>query len=65
MLSEVEARGTAIGRAARDRAVGRLAARVRDAAPEVGMTVTADGVTLTGRGVLDDPRLTWIGSLMR
>lgn len=65
MLSGVAARAEAIGEDACDRAVERLADRIRAAAPDVRMIVTDDGVTVTGRGVLSDPRLMWIGSLMR
>lgn len=65
MVSGLETRGAAIARAARDRAVARLAERVRDAAPDLRVTVEGEGVTVNGRGVLSDPRLMWIGSLLR
>lgn len=65
MLSGVAARGAAIAEAARDRTVVRLADRVREAAPDARVAITNEGVAVNGRGVLRDPRLLWIGSLLR
>lgn len=66
MLSALVTRAERIGAARRREAIGRLAAAIRDAAPDRQVAADDDdGVTVTGRGVLDDPRLRWIGSLLR
>jgi hypothetical protein len=65
MLSGLEARGTAIGEKRVGALVEELAQRVASAAPDLRVEAAADGVTITGRGVTGDPRLVWIGSLLR
>ncbi|RDE04806.1 hypothetical protein [Sphingomonas aracearum] len=54
-----------IGEQAERRGAGRVAAAVRGAVP--GATVREEGsrVVIEGRGVLDEPALRWIGSLVR
>jgi len=64
-MSALEDRGAAIGEAARGRAVARLAARLAEEAPHARVVADDQSVTVTGRGVLRDPRLVWIGSLLK
>jgi hypothetical protein len=64
-MSALEERGAAIAEEARTRAVATLAARLAAEVPEAAVVASDEGVTVTGRGVLRDPRLTWIGSLLR
>lgn len=63
------ARADALARAARTRAVARIAAAVGDALPGIEVTTEGGAVVLSGRGLarrlLADPRLRWIGSLGR
>ena len=54
-----------IAEGARRRVIARLAARLRDELPEAEVTERADGVRLRGRRILRNPRLVWIGSLLR
>ncbi len=58
-----------IARAAEARAIARVAARMREALPGVAVTETADGVTLSGRGLLerawDDAALRWVAEVVR
>ena len=65
MLSALLTRAERIAATRRRAAIRRLAAAIRDAAPDRRVESDEDGVTVTGRGVLDDPRLRWIGSLLR
>lgn len=65
MLSEVEARGIAAGKAAADGARARVAAVLRAELPDVAVGIEGEGVVLSGRISPDDPRLRWIGSALR
>ncbi|WP_375397139.1 hypothetical protein [uncultured Sphingomonas sp.] len=64
-MTALEARAQAIAEARRDAAIAKLADRLRAALPGVRVEQRDDGVTLIGRRLSRDPRLTWIGSLMR
>lgn len=67
MLERLEARGAAAGARAAARLRARLAASID--LPGVTVTQTDDGVRLEGRGLLQrawrDPRLRWLGRLVR
>ncbi len=63
-MTGLEARGQALGEAARRRATGRLAGQLR-ALPGIAVEVSEAGLVVSGRGVLRDPRLVWIGSWFR
>lgn len=65
MMDALEDRGRAVGEAAAARVRGRVAAALRETLPEVAVDVVGDDVVLTGRITPDDPRLRWIGSLLR
>lgn len=65
MIAGLLARGRRIGEAARRRSIVRLAAQLRAVRPDARVAEERDGVTVTGRGVLRDPRLIWIGSWLR
>ncbi len=65
MLSALEARGRAAGVAAAERARVRVAAALRAALPGVAVGIQGEEVVLSGRIAADDPRLRWIGSLLR
>jgi hypothetical protein len=45
--------------------VAALALRIAAEAPDRQVMVEGDAVVVTGRGVFEDPRLQWIGSLLR
>ncbi len=45
--------------------IAELAARIAEAVPEAEVEPREDGVVVRGRGVLSDPRLRWIGGLLR
>lgn len=64
-MSAIEDRGAAIGEVARERAVTRLTARLAAEVPHARVVADDQGVTVTGRGILRDPRLVWIGSLLK
>ncbi|HEX4695716.1 hypothetical protein [Sphingomonas sp.] len=64
-MSALEDRGAAIGEAARERTVARLAARLSEEVPHAAVVSDDQGVTVSGRGILRDPRLVWIGSLLK
>lgn len=64
-MNAVDERARAIGAAARARIIDRLAARLRAEAPDLTVGATTDGVTVEGRRAARDPRLAWIGSLVR
>lgn len=64
-MSALEDRGTVIAERERERAVARLAARLSEEVPHARVAADDHGVTVTGRGVLRDPRLVWIGSLLK
>jgi len=64
-MDALEDRGRAIGEAAAARARARVAATLRETLPEVAVDVVGDDVVLTGRIAPDDPRLRWVGSLVR
>lgn len=64
-MSALKDRARAVGEAARVRAIGRLAARLRNEASDLVVSETADGVIIEGRRATRDPRLAWIGSLLR
>lgn len=63
------ARGRSIADAAVAAERERIAARIGEEMPDLGVTVTDAGIELTGRGLaarlLDEPLLRWIGSLAR
>ena len=61
----IERKGAAIADRARDAAIARLAARIGAEAPDHDVSVEEGGIAITGRRVLSDPRLVWIGSLAR
>jgi hypothetical protein len=65
MRDALEDRARLIGEAAAARVRGRAAAALREALPDVAVEVVGDDVVLTGRIAPDDPRLRWIGSLLR
>ncbi|WP_029623588.1 hypothetical protein [Sphingomonas sp. PAMC 26617] len=65
MMDALEERARLIGEAAAARARGRVAATLRETLPEVAVDVAGEDVVLTGRIAPDDPRLRWIGSLLR
>jgi hypothetical protein len=65
MMKALEDRGRAIGAAAAARVRGRVAVTLRETLPDVAVDVVGDDVVLTGRIAPDDPRLRWIGSLLR
>lgn len=65
MLSALEARGRAAGAAAAEHARARLAEALRAALPGVAVGIEGEEVVLSGRISADDPRLLWIGSLLR
>lgn len=61
----VERRGQAIAAVAANRARARVAAALREALPGVAVEIVGEDVVLVGRVRADDPRLRWIGSLLR
>jgi hypothetical protein len=63
-MERLEARGRAIGEAARRRAVRRLAERLSEVR-EVRVEAEAERVTVWGRGLWRMPGLRWIGGLLR
>ncbi|WP_242183880.1 hypothetical protein [Sphingomonas sp. CARO-RG-8B-R24-01] len=65
MLTMVEQRGDAIAAAAADRARCRVAAALRAALPGILVEISGAEIVLVGRIAPDDPRLRWIGSLVR
>ncbi|WP_010214786.1 hypothetical protein [Sphingomonas sp. PAMC 26621] len=65
MMDTLEERARAIGEAAAARVRGRVAATMRETLPDVAVDVVGDDVVLTGRITPDDPRLRWIGSVLR
>lgn len=65
VLSAVLVAGQAAGEAAAGRARDRPAAVLRAELPEVAVTVQDEHVVLSGRVTPDDPRLRWVGSLLR
>lgn len=69
MLSALEARGRAIGAEAQARAMASTAARLREALPDVAVTIEESAVLLSGRGLLrrlaEDARVRWIGGMLR
>ncbi|MET3761672.1 hypothetical protein [Sphingomonas sp. UYEF23] len=64
MLSALEARGSAAGAVAAERARVRVAEALRSALPGVAISIEGEHVVLSGRIAPDDPRLRWIGSLL-
>lgn len=65
VLSAVLAAGQAAGEAAGRRARDRLAAVLAAELPDVAVSVEDEHVVLSGRVTPDDPRLRWVGSLLR
>jgi hypothetical protein len=65
MMDALEERARAIGEAAAEQVRGQVAATLRETLPGVAVDVVGDDVVLTGRIARDDPRLRWIGSLLR
>jgi hypothetical protein len=65
MMDALEDRARAIGAAAAARVREQVAATLRDTLPGVAVDVIGEDVVLTGRIAPDDPRLRWIGSLLR
>ena len=65
MMDGLKERGRAIGEAAAARVRGRVAAALRETLPEAAVEVVGEDVVLVGRVTPDDPRLRWIGSLLR
>ena len=61
----LQARAELAAAAAQRRTLARLAARLAADLPDLRVRVDGDKVTVTGRGVLNDPRLVWIGSVLR
>ena len=64
-MRALDMRGRAIAVAAAERARTRVAAVLLATLPGIAVTIDADTVVLTGRISADDPRLRWIGSLLR
>lgn len=65
MMDGLKERGRAIGEAAAARVRGQVAAALRETFPEAAVEEVGDDIVLTGRVTADDPRLRWIGSLLR
>lgn len=65
MMDALEERARLIGEAAAARVRGRVAAALRETLPGVAVDVVGEDVVLTGRIAPDDPRLRWIGSVLR
>jgi hypothetical protein len=64
-MNRLEARALLAAERAKERALVRLAAALTAELPQVRVVIDGDRVTVTGRGVLSDPRLVWIGSVLR
>ncbi|MBS0479057.1 MAG: hypothetical protein JSR79_07145 [Proteobacteria bacterium] len=64
-MTRLEARAILAADRAQRRALTRLAAALTADLPDLHVAIDGDRVTVTGRGVLDDPRLVWIGSVLR
>ncbi|MDB5681653.1 MAG: hypothetical protein JWO16_1458 [Sphingomonas bacterium] len=64
-MNRLEARALLAAERAKERALVRLAAVLAADLPQVRVKIDGDRVTVTGRGVLSDPRLVWIGSVLR
>ena len=64
-MRSLDAKGRAIAAAAAARTRTRVAAALDATLPGIAVTIDADTVVLTGRISADDPRLRWIGSLLR
>jgi hypothetical protein len=64
-VNRLEARAELAAIRAQRRTLARLAAHLTADLPELRVRIENDRVTITGRGVLSDPRLVWIGSMLR
>ena len=64
-MTRLEARAILAADRAQQRALTRLAAALTADLPDLYVAIDGDRVTVTGRGVLDDLRLVWIGSVLR
>ncbi|MBN8816265.1 MAG: hypothetical protein J0J06_12555 [Sphingomonas sp.] len=64
-MTRLEARAILAVNHAQQRALTRLAAALAADLPDLHVEIDGDRVIVTGRGVLDDPRLVWIGSVLR
>jgi hypothetical protein len=64
-MTRLEARALLAAERAKERALVRLAAVLAADLPQLRVAIDGDRVTVTGRGVLSDPRLVWIGSVLR
>lgn len=65
MMSALLARAQVTAERAAARARERVARSLRAQVPGVRITIEEDRVVLSGRITRDDPRLRWIGSLLR
>lgn len=64
-MSPLQARAELAAIRAQRRTLRRLAAHLTADLPDLRVAIDDDRVTITGRGVLSDPRLVWIGSMLR
>ncbi len=65
MMEGLAARGRRAGEAAAARAAATLAQRLGEAMPQAHVVQDEAGVTISGRGVRDDPALRWVGGMLR
>lgn len=64
-MNALEGRAQLAAIRAQRRTLARLAAHLTADLPDMRVMIDGDRVTITGRGVLSDPRLVWIGSMLR
>ncbi len=64
-MTRLEARAILAADRAKQRALTRLAAALTADLPDLRVRIEDDRVIIVGHGVLDDPRLLWIGSVLR
>ncbi len=64
-MSAIEERAELAAIRAKRRTLARLAAHLTADLPDLRVAIDGDRVTITGHGVLSDPRLVWIGSVLR
>ena len=64
-MTRLEAAALRAGERARQRALKKFAAALAADLPELSVAIDGDRIAIVGRGVLNDPRLVWVGSLLR
>jgi len=64
-MNRLEAAALKAGERARRRALDRLATTLAADLPELHVMIEDDRIAIIGHGVIDDPRLVWIGSMLR